>query len=140
IATLEQNIARAKFQSSNQNDLPINSVTVKIEAGADIFVPVAKAGEMKRGDLIVTVHESADSPMPIATKKLPIKLPVSVTFTDLDTDNLSSKRLSDFQQIVIRARIDVDGNMKTRHGDWFGVSRPLLLGTSQVIVIDQKLH
>ncbi|MGL5291994.1 MAG: c-type cytochrome biogenesis protein CcmI [Vibrionaceae bacterium] len=140
IATLEQSIARAKFQCLEQQELPISSVTVKIEPGADIFVPLEKAGEAKRGDLIVTVHESVDSPMPIATKKLPIKLPVSVTFTDLDTDNLSAKRLSDFQQIVIRARIDVDGNMKTRSGDWFGVSRPLLLGTSQVIVIDQKLH
>ncbi|MGL4734373.1 MAG: c-type cytochrome biogenesis protein CcmI [Enterovibrio sp.] len=139
-AGLEQSIARAKFQRPEQHDLLIGSVTVKIEPGADIFVPIEREGEVKRGELVVTVHESADSPMPIATKKLPIKLPVSVTFTDVDMDNISSKRLSDFQQIVIRARIDVDGNMKTRSGDWFGVSRPLLLGTSQVIVIDQKLH
>ena len=51
---------------------------------------------------------------------------------------IESRKLSSLSDIIVRARIDSDGNVATREGDWHGESLPIHLGDDVVVSIDKK--
>ncbi|WP_025738924.1 c-type cytochrome biogenesis protein CcmI [Salinivibrio socompensis] len=126
--TLDQSIARAQ--------LALNSA-----AGAKIAITVKLGDQVEFPDdgvLIISAHASADAAMPIAAKRLPLsKFPVTLALADSDSLN-PTQALSSLESVVIKARIDRDGNVATKQGDWVGVSDPVALGERVELVIDKQ--
>ncbi|OOF09224.1 MULTISPECIES: c-type cytochrome biogenesis protein CcmI [Salinivibrio] len=126
--TLDQSIARAQLALNAAQGA---AVEVKVSLGEDVTLP-------DNGVLIVSAHESAQAPMPLAAKRLPLsKFPVTVRLSDTDSLN-PNRALSSPETLVIKARIDADGNVATKNGDWVGSSQPVKIGQAASVTIDKQ--
>ena len=130
LSMLKRSIERAHAQMGTKQDKG-KSVSVTISLAEGIIVP-------KDGVLIVSVHSAEGAPMPIAAKKLPLnQFPVTIDITDNDS-MISERLLSSLSDVMVKARIDTDGNVMTKKGDWFGESLPFALGESSDILINKE--
>ncbi|WP_394210688.1 c-type cytochrome biogenesis protein CcmI [Enterovibrio calviensis] len=128
ISMLDRSIARAQAQVGAGNG---QSVSVTISLGEEVGTP-------NEGVLIVSVHSADGAPMPVAAKRLPLSsFPLNVELTDADS-MIPERLMSSLPNVLVKARIDRDGNVMTKGGDWFGESQPFELGGSSQIVINQK--
>ncbi len=128
ITMLERSIARAEAQMGAGQG---QSVSVNISLDEGVNLPAD-------GVLIVSVHSADGAPMPVAAKRLPLdKFPLTVELTDADS-MIPERLMSSLPEVLVRARIDNDGNVMTKDGDWFGESQPFELGGSADIVVNQK--
>jgi hypothetical protein len=126
--TLDQSIARAQLALNAAQGA---AVEVKVSLGEDVTLP-------DNGVLIVSAHESAQAAMPLAAKRLPLsKFPVTVRLSDTDSLN-PNRALSSPETLVIKARIDADGNVATKNGDWVGSSQPVKIGQAASVTIDKQ--
>ncbi|OOF23978.1 c-type cytochrome biogenesis protein CcmI [Salinivibrio sp. IB574] len=126
--TLDQSIARAQLALNAAQGA---AVEVKVSLGEDVTLP-------DNGVLIVSAHESAQAAMPLAAKRLPLsKFPVTVRLSDTDSLN-PNRALSSPEMLVIKARIDADGNVATKNGDWVGSSQPVKIGQAASVTIDKQ--
>lgn len=108
-----------------------NGVSVTISLAPDVVLP-------KDAVLIVSVHTPDGERMPVAAKLLPLNsFPVQIDLTDADS-MIPERLLSSLPEVRVIARIDSDGNVMTKKGDWFGQSEPFLLGDASNIVINQR--
>jgi cytochrome c-type biogenesis protein CcmI len=88
--------------------------------------------------LIVSVHSADGSPMPIAAARYPVgSLPRTVVLDD-GNSMMAERKLSSLESLMVRARIDSDGNVATRDGDWFGESEAVKIGEPVEVVIDKQ--
>ncbi|MGF1765910.1 c-type cytochrome biogenesis protein CcmI [Enterovibrio makurazakiensis] len=125
---LERSIERAQAQAGAGNG---QSVSVTISLGDEVSVP-------NEGVLIVSVHSADGAPMPVAAKRLPLsRFPLSVELTDADS-MIPERLMSSLPNVLVKARIDSDGNVMTKDGDWYGQSQPFSLGESSQIIINQQ--
>lgn len=128
ITMLDRSIQRAEAQMGVGEG---GSVTVTISLDEQVQLP-------DEGVLIVSVHSADGAPMPVAAKRLPLsRFPVEVELTDADS-MIPERLLSSLPEVMVRARIDNDGNVMTRDGDWFGETAPFELGGSAQLMINQK--
>ncbi|ODQ01121.1 c-type cytochrome biogenesis protein CcmI [Salinivibrio sp. SS2] len=126
--TLDQSIARAQLALNAEQGA---AVEVKVSLSEDVTLP-------DNGVLIVSAHESAQAAMPLAAKRLPLsKFPVTVRLSDTDSLN-PNRALSSPETLVIKARIDADGNVATKNGDWVGSSQPVKIGQAASVTIDKQ--
>ncbi|GLT16216.1 c-type cytochrome biogenesis protein CcmI [Vibrio algivorus] len=113
----------------------------KTYQGTPVKVTVSLSPEVKlpeSGVLIVSVHTADGAPMPVAAARYPIsQFPVTVVLDDSNS-MIESRKLSSLSDIMVKARIDSDGNVATREGDWHGESLPIHLGDDAVISIEKK--
>ncbi len=108
---LDRSIARAQMSITGDPVL----MTVKIELDEQVSIPT-------QGVLIVSAHTADGAPMPVAAKRLPLSaFPVTVMLRNSDS-MIEGRNLVDLDEMVIRTRIDTDGNVGTRDGDLFGES------------------
>ena len=79
--------------------------------------------------------------MPLAILRKQVKdLPVKFTLDDSMAMSPAMK-MSNFDQVVVVARISKSGNAMPQPGDLLGMSKPLALGSSGVkISIDQQVR
>ncbi|MFA0086153.1 c-type cytochrome biogenesis protein CcmI [Vibrio sp. 10N.261.51.F12] len=88
--------------------------------------------------LIVSAHTADGAPMPVAAARYPVgTFPRTVVLDDKDS-MMEGRKLSDLDGLMIRARIDSDGNVSTREGDWYGESQPGKLGDTIEVNINQQ--
>ncbi|CZF77239.1 c-type cytochrome biogenesis protein CcmI [Grimontia marina] len=128
ISMLERSIQRAEAQMGAGEG---QSVSVTISLDEQVQLP-------SEGVLIVSVHSADGAPMPVAAKRLPLsRFPVEVELTDADS-MIPERLMSSLPEVMVKARIDNDGNVMTRDGDWFGETDPFELGGSSQLVINQK--
>ncbi|WBA08045.1 c-type cytochrome biogenesis protein CcmI [Salinivibrio kushneri] len=126
--TLDQSIARAKLALNSADGAKVD---ITVTLGSQVQLP-------NEGVVIISAHASADSSMPIAAKRLPLsKFPLSVDLADTDSLN-PNQALSSQDKVVIKARIDRDGNVATKEGDWVGQSAVVSLGSHTELVIDKQ--
>ena len=93
----------------------------------------------KQGDIIISVHSADGAPMPIAAVKLPLTTPFPLTITLTDKDSMMPQRkLSSLNEMIVRARIDSDGNVMTKQGDWYGESQKVMLGGDTKVLINKQ--
>ncbi|KJF96476.1 cytochrome C heme lyase [Photobacterium angustum] len=93
----------------------------------------------KQGDIIISVHSADGAPMPIAAVKLPLTTPFPLTITLTDKDSMMPQRkLSSLSEMIVRARIDSDGNVMTKQGDWYGESQKVMLGGDTKVLINKQ--
>ncbi|WP_407331039.1 c-type cytochrome biogenesis protein CcmI [Enterovibrio sp. 27052020O] len=128
ISMLDRSIARAQAQVGAGNGQTV-SVTISLDDAVGI---------PDEGILIVSVHSADGAPMPVAAKRIPLSsFPLDVELTDADS-MIPERLMSSLPNVLVKARIDRDGNVMTKDGDWFGESEPFALGGSSQIVINQK--
>ena len=100
------------------------STTAPTPAGRTVSLSVNLDEKMRQGaspDDLVFVYAKAMSgpPMPLAVKRLKVRdLPAEVTLSDSDA-MIPSMKLSNFEQIVVGARISKSGNPVAQPGDLF---------------------
>ncbi|WP_417883881.1 c-type cytochrome biogenesis protein CcmI [Vibrio rumoiensis] len=112
-----------------------------VHQGTPVKVTISLSPEVKlpeSGVLIVSIHTADGAPMPVAAARYPLsQFPITVVLDDRNS-MIESRKLSSLSDIIVRARIDSDGNVATREGDWHGESLPIHLGDDVVVSIDKK--
>jgi hypothetical protein len=128
-AMLQRSISNAEKQLGKT--VSSVSVPVTISLGEGITA-------QSEGVLIVSVHDGAGSPIPVAAARYPVgSLPRTVVLDDGNV-MMDGQSLSQLESIKVRARIDVDGNVASKQGDLYGESRVVKLGEAVEIVIDKQ--
>ncbi|WP_428771639.1 c-type cytochrome biogenesis protein CcmI [Vibrio sp.] len=125
IASAERNLNK-EVQSANGKAVP---VTINLGANAQ---PDPSA------IVIVSVHTADGAPMPVAAARYQMgDFPLNV---ELDDSNsmVQGRKISDLEQLIVKVRLDSDGNVMTKTGDWFGESEVVKLGEPVEILIDSQ--
>ncbi|MGC9421814.1 c-type cytochrome biogenesis protein CcmI [Vibrio sp.] len=113
------------------NRSPALSVKVTIRLADTVIVP-------KDGVLIVSIHSADGASIPVAAARYPLsQFPVTVLLDDSNS-MLQGRDLSHLERLIVRARLDNDGNVATREGDWFGESSIVEIGDPVDITIDTQ--
>ncbi|MBR9874261.1 c-type cytochrome biogenesis protein CcmI [Vibrio sp. J1-1] len=90
------------------------------------------------GVLIVSVHRADGSPMPVAAARYPLaSFPRTVVLDDGNAMMQGSK-LSSLDKLLVRARVDSDGNVATRDHDWHGESGVVEFGQPVEVIINKQ--
>ncbi|MFC1507845.1 c-type cytochrome biogenesis protein CcmI [Pseudomonadota bacterium] len=108
------------------------SVTVKVILDPAVSLPA-------QGLVIISVHSADGAPMPVAARRLPLSsaFPLTVTLDDNDS-MIPERKLSSLPAMIVKARIDGDGNVMTKQGDWYGQSDETQLGSSTIVTINKQ--
>lgn len=124
--------ATAETSSKVSTEQSKQQVVATISLAPNVVMP-------KQGDIIISVHSADGAPMPIAAVKLPLTTPFPLTITLTDKDSMMPQRkLSSLSEMIVRARIDSDGNVMTKHGDWYGESQKVMLGGDTKVLINKQ--
>ncbi|MGF1871505.1 c-type cytochrome biogenesis protein CcmI [Photobacterium indicum] len=124
--------AQARIDKVNAVDVSADSVTVNVALDPAVSLPA-------QGFLILSVHSADGAPMPIAARRIPLssQFPVTVTLDDNDS-MIPERKMSSLSEMIVKARIDSDGNVMTKQGDWYGQSDVLSLGASTIVTINKQ--
>lgn len=113
----------------------------KVGTGKSVSVAISVSDSVKvdpNAALIVSVHTADGAPMPVAAARYPVgSLPRTVVLDD-GNSMLPERKLSSLDSLLVRVRIDSDGNVATKEGDWFGESEVAKMGDSVQVVIDNQ--
>ncbi|MGR5066213.1 c-type cytochrome biogenesis protein CcmI [Photobacterium sp. DNB22_13_2] len=127
---LDRSIARAQSQLDRGKNTA-TSVSVTVELDPSVELP-------EQGLVFVSVHSADGAPMPVAARRVPLSaFPFTLTLDDNDS-MIPERPMTSLQDMIIKARIDTDGNVMTRNGDWYGQSDVISLGGSTNVVINTK--
>ncbi|EPP20909.1 c-type cytochrome biogenesis protein CcmI [Vibrio fluvialis] len=107
------------------------SVSVTISLADNVVLP-------QNAVLIVSVHSADGAPMPIAAARYPLSSFPRTVVLDDNNSMMQGRKLSDLSTLIVRVRIDTDGNVSTKDGDWFGESQPVNLGEPVEVVINKQ--
>ncbi|CAM4020030.1 c-type cytochrome biogenesis protein CcmI [Vibrio neonatus] len=92
----------------------------------------------EQGVLIVSVHREDGSPMPIAAARYGLGSFPRMIMMDDGNSMLEGLKLSSLDKFIVRARIDTDGDVSTKDGDWFGESAVTAKGEDVTLVINSQ--
>ncbi|WP_154180276.1 c-type cytochrome biogenesis protein CcmI [Vibrio furnissii] len=107
------------------------SVPVTISLASNVTLP-------QNAVLIVSIHTADGAPMPVAAARYPLSsFPRTVMLDDANS-MMQGRKLSSLDALMVRVRIDTDGNVSTKDGDWYGESQAVKLGESVEVVIDKQ--
>lgn len=88
--------------------------------------------------LIVSIHSADGSPMPVAAARYPLgSFPRTVVLDDTNS-MLQDRKLSSLESLLVRVRLDKDGNVATKQEDWFGESEVVKMGQPVSVTIDRQ--
>ncbi|MBY8072796.1 c-type cytochrome biogenesis protein CcmI [Vibrio fluvialis] len=107
------------------------SVSVTISLADNVVLP-------QNAVLIVSAHSAEGAPMPIAAARYPLSSFPRTVVLDDNNSMMQGRKLSDLSTLMVRVRIDTDGNVSTKDGDWFGESQPVNLGEPVEVVINKQ--
>ncbi|EEW07137.1 c-type cytochrome biogenesis protein CcmI [Vibrio mimicus] len=111
-----------------------------IADGKSVKVTINVAEQVKidpNAVLIVSVH-APGSPMPVAAARYPIgEFPRTVVLDD-NNSMMQGSKLSGLESYVVRVRIDTDGNVATKTGDWYAESPTMKAGEPVDVVLDKQ--
>ncbi|RXJ72945.1 c-type cytochrome biogenesis protein CcmI [Veronia nyctiphanis] len=125
---LDMSIAQAKTKLGVN---PASSVSVNVTLSSDVTIADGSV-------LIVSVHSADGAPMPYAAQRIdkPV-FPLSVSLSDVD-NMIAARPMSALSEVVVKARLDTDGDVTTKKGDWYGTSEPLKLGDESQVRINKR--
>lgn len=113
----------------------------EVGTGKSVSVAISVSDNVKadpNAALIVSIHTADGAPMPVAAARYPVgSLPRTVVLDD-GNSMLPERKLSSLESLLVRVRIDSDGNVATKEGDWFGESEVVKMGESVQVVIDNQ--
>lgn len=106
------------------------SVSITINLGEQVEVD-------PNAVLIVSVH-APGSPMPVAAARYPLgEFPRTVVLDD-NNSMMEGSKLSSLESYMVRVRIDADGNVATKTGDWYAESNTMKAGEPVNVVLDKQ--
>jgi cytochrome c-type biogenesis protein CcmI len=112
-AWLEQQITHANTLLQQESNLSKKQVNVTIALGSDVKITSNMV-------MIVSVHDEMGSPMPVAAVRLNVPdFPVTVSLDDRNS-LIEQRLLSSLERFIVRVRLDQDGNVATKEGDYYG--------------------
>jgi cytochrome c-type biogenesis protein CcmI len=120
---------KALDKASTLNDATLG-LTITVSIGDKVTVP-------ENAVMIVSVHDEHGSPMPIAAQRYKLTQFPRTVFLDDSNSMIQGRKISDLVKMVVKVRIDSDGNVMTKNGDWFGQSQPVQLGQTVAVEINQ---
>lgn len=127
---LERSIERALSRINGPDGSEL-SVPVTVNLGSNVQLP-------EQGVVIVSVHSANGAPMPVAAVRLPLdQFPLTLSLDDSNS-MIPERALSSLETLMVRARIDTDGNVSTKTGDWYGESTVVSIGEPVTLVIDNQ--
>ncbi|MFA0412454.1 c-type cytochrome biogenesis protein CcmI [Vibrio renipiscarius] len=129
---LGRSIENAKKQLGDSSAVG-TSVAVTIDLGQALGQGItAQPGAA----LIVSVHNADGSPVPVAAARYPLGAFPRTVVLDDSNSMMQGQKMSQLDDFIVRVRIDNDGNVATKQGDWFGESKPAKMGQSVSVIVD----
>lgn len=120
--------AKAKMEPAKLDE---HAVSVTISLSSKVTLP-------EQGVVIVSVHSADGAPMPIAAARYPLgSFPLTVILDDSNSMT-QGRKLSDLPSLLVRVRVDSDGNVATKDGDWFGESGVAELGSAVTVEVNEQ--
>ncbi|MGR6862108.1 c-type cytochrome biogenesis protein CcmI [Aliivibrio salmonicida] len=127
---LTRSIERAQSKINPEANLT-KQAPITINLGSNVKLP-------SQGVVIVSIHPADGSAMPVAAARIPLsRFPLKIMMSD-DNNMIEQRKLSDMPNFIVRARIDQDGNVSTKDGDWYGESTVSTLGENVSVEIDKQ--
>ena len=127
---LTRSIERAQSKINPEASLD-KQLPITINLGSNVTLP-------SQGVVIVSIHPADGSAMPVAAARIPLsRFPLKIMMSD-DNNMIEQRKLSDMPNFIVRARIDQDGNVSTKEGDWYGESTVSTLGKNVSVEIDKQ--
>ena len=127
---LGRSIANAKKQMGD-NAIIGTSVSVAINLADNVNANADAA-------LIVSVHSADGSPVPVAAARYSMGTFPRTIVLDDSNSMMQGRKLSQLEEYIVRVRIDNDGNVATKQGDWFGESQPTKMGQAVTVIVDRQ--
>ncbi|WP_394127197.1 c-type cytochrome biogenesis protein CcmI [Vibrio hepatarius] len=127
---LSRSIENAQKQMGQQVGTG-QSVSVTINVGDQVSAD-------PNASLIVSVHTADGSPMPVAAARYPLGTFPRTVVLDDGNSMLQDRKLSSLESLMVRVRIDSDGNVATKDGDWFGESEAVKMGEPVEVMINNQ--
>ncbi|MGR5338288.1 c-type cytochrome biogenesis protein CcmI [Vibrio astriarenae] len=127
---LERSIESAAIQMG-ANVAPGRTVAVTISVAENVQID-------PNAQIIVSVHPADGSAMPVAAARYPLGAFPRTVVLDDGNSMMEARKLTDLEQLMVRVRIDTDGNVGTRDGDWFGESQVVDFGEPVEVEISQQ--
>jgi len=128
---LQRSIENAQKKMGLDTKTVGKTVAITITLAPEVTAP-------KDASLIVSIHRADGGPMPVAAARYPLgSFPRTVVIDDRNS-MMQGQQLSDLSELMVRARIDVDGNVATKENDWFGESSVVKLGEAVALTIDKR--
>ncbi|WP_061039281.1 c-type cytochrome biogenesis protein CcmI [Vibrio coralliirubri] len=115
--------------------------TMGVDQGKTVAVTLDLSADVNADPnsvLIVSVHRADGSPMPIAAARYPLGTFPRTVVLDDGNSMLEGQELSSLETLMVRARLDTDGNVSTREGDWYGEREVVELGAPVTIDINKQ--
>ncbi|MDF2153765.1 c-type cytochrome biogenesis protein CcmI [Vibrio sp. CAU 1672] len=112
-----------------------------VAPGKSVAVTIQLAPEVEPEPgsvLIVSVHRADGSPMPVAAARYPLGTFPRTVVLDDGNAMMQGQKLSDLEQLIVRVRIDSDGNVATREQDWYGESDIITSGEPVAVTISSQ--
>jgi len=113
----------------------------QVGTGKSVAVTI-NVGEQVQADpsasVIVSVHTADGAPMPVAAARFPLGTFPRTVVLDDGNSMLQERKLSSLESLMVRVRIDSDGNVATKEGDWFGESEAVKIGEPVEVMINSQ--
>ncbi|MFM2589296.1 c-type cytochrome biogenesis protein CcmI [Vibrio sp. TBV020] len=113
----------------------------QVGTGQSVAVTI-NVGEQVQADpnasVIVSVHTADGAPMPVAAARFPLGTFPRTVVLDDGNSMLQERKLSSLESLMVRVRIDSDGNVATKEGDWFGESEAVKMGEPVEVMINSQ--
>ncbi|WP_299135139.1 c-type cytochrome biogenesis protein CcmI [uncultured Vibrio sp.] len=112
-----------------------------VDQGKTVAVTLDLSGDVNADPnsvLVVSVHRADGSPMPVAAARYPLGTFPRTVVLDDGNSMMEGQKLSSLETLMVRARLDTDGNVSTRDGDWYGESEVVELGAPVTIDINKQ--
>ncbi|NAZ69568.1 c-type cytochrome biogenesis protein CcmI [Vibrio toranzoniae] len=112
-----------------------------VDQGKSVAVTLDISGDVNADPnsvLVVSIHKADGSPMPVAAARYPLGTFPRTVVLDDGNSMLEGQKLSSLETLMVRARLDTDGNVSTRDGDWYGESDVVELGDPVTIDINKQ--
>ncbi|NAZ54857.1 c-type cytochrome biogenesis protein CcmI [Vibrio toranzoniae] len=112
-----------------------------VDQGKSVAVTLDIPGDVNADPnsvLVVSIHKADGSPMPVAAARYPLGTFPRTVVLDDGNSMLEGQKLSSLETLMVRARLDTDGNVSTRDGDWYGESEVVELGAPVTIDINKQ--
>ncbi|KYN88131.1 cytochrome C heme lyase [Vibrio cidicii] len=127
---LTRSIESAK-QRLGEGAASANGVAVTIELAANVQAD-------PNAVLIVSMHRADGSPMPVAAARYPLGSFPRTVMLDDSNSMMQGQNLSSLSEVMVRARLDSDGNVTTRDHDWYGESEVVAINQPVTVTINKQ--
>lgn len=109
--------------------------------GTSVPVTISLADQVNAAKdtvVIVSIHTADGAPMPVAAARYPKGTFPRTVVLDDSNSMMQGRKLSQLEEYMVRVRLDSDGNVATKDGDWFGESETAKMGEPVEVIVDKQ--